>query len=106
MWEKDSFTISQIASELNLTESQIRIILSKMQDRVDNFSEKLRNGERRLNNLEVAVIDFVQRRTNKERLQDDACDLAKSVFYRDNKREIIKDYLQSEIDRLEKSEQV
>lgn len=104
MWDKDSFNIPEIAAELNLTESQIRIILSKMQDRVDNFSEKLRNGERRLNNLEVTVIEFVNRRTNKERLQDDACDLAKSIFYRDNKPQIIKDYLTSEIERLEKSE--
>lgn len=103
MWEKDSFTIPEIAAELNLTESQIRIILSKMQDRVD-FSEKLRNGERRLNNLEVAVIEFVHARTSKERIQDDACDLAVSIFYRDNKPKIIKEYLTSEIERLEKTE--
>lgn len=104
MWEKDSFTIGEVSAELNLTENQIRIILSKMQDRVNNFSEKLRNGERRLNNLEVSVIEFVHARTNKERLQDDACDLAVSIFYRDNKPQIIMDYLKSEIDRLEKSE--
>lgn len=103
MWEKDSFTIGEIMEELNLTDGQIRIILSKMQDRVD-FSEKLRNGERRLNNLEVAVIEFVQARTNKERVQDDACDLAVSIFYRDNKPKIIKEYLKSEIERLEKIE--
>ncbi|MGA3674089.1 hypothetical protein [Lysinibacillus agricola] len=103
MWEKDSFTIPEIAAELNLTDGQIRIILSKMQDRVD-FSEKLRNGERRLNNLEVAVIEFVHVRTNKERIQDDACDLAVSIFYRDNKPQIIKEYLTSEIERLEKTE--
>ncbi|MFF6014155.1 hypothetical protein [Lysinibacillus fusiformis] len=104
MWEKDSFTIGEIMEELNLTDGQIRIILSKMQDRVDNFSEKLRNGERRLNNLEVAVIEFVHVRTNKERVQDDACDLAVSTFYRDNKPKIIKEYLTSEIERLEKNE--
>ncbi|MBI6863040.1 hypothetical protein [Lysinibacillus fusiformis] len=101
MWEKDSFTIGEIMEELNLTDGQIRIILSKMQDRVD-FSEKLLNGERRLNNLEVAVIEFVYARTNKERVQDDACNLAVSIFYRDNKPIIIKEYLTSEIERLEK----
>ncbi|MFJ7914789.1 MULTISPECIES: hypothetical protein [unclassified Lysinibacillus] len=103
MWEKDSFTIGEIMEELNLTDGQIRIILSKMQDRVE-FSEKLRNGERRLNNLEVSVIEFVHARTNKERVQDDACDLAVSIFYRDNKPKIIKEYLTSEIERLEKTE--
>ncbi|UDK97461.1 hypothetical protein EYB33_14605 [Lysinibacillus sphaericus] len=100
MWEKDSFTIGEIMEELNLTDAQIRIILSKMQDRVDNFSEKLRNGERRLNNLEVTVIEFVHARTNKERIQDDACDLAVSIFYRDNKPRIIKEYLETELQRI------
>ncbi|WP_285395976.1 hypothetical protein [Lysinibacillus sp. fls2-241-R2A-57] len=104
MWEKDSFTLGEAAKELSLTDAQVRIVLSKMQDRIDNFSEKLRNGERRLNNLEVTVIEFVHARTNKERIQDDACDLAVSIFYRDNKPQIIKEYLTSEIDRLEKSE--
>ncbi len=104
MWEKDSFTIPEIVAELDLTESQIRIILSKMQDRVEYFSEKLRNGERRLNNLEVTVIEFVNRRTNKERLQDDACDLAVSIFYRDNKPRIIKEYLETELQRLGETE--
>jgi len=104
MWEKDSFTIGEIMEELNLTDAQIRIILSKMQDRVDNFSEKLRNGERRLNNLEVTVIEFVHARTNKERIQDDACDLAVSIFYRDNKPRIIKEYLETELQRLGETE--
>lgn len=104
MWEKDSFTIGEIMEELNLTDAQIRIILSKMQDRVDNFSEKLRNGERRLNNLEVAVIEFVHSRTNKVRIQDDACDLAVSIFYRDNKPRIIKEYLETELQRLGETE--
>ncbi|UED78732.1 hypothetical protein FH508_0014860 [Lysinibacillus sp. CD3-6] len=104
MWEKDSFTIGEIMEELNLTDAQIRIILSKMQDRVDNFSEKLRNGERRLNNLEVTVIEFVHARTNKERIQDDACDLAVSIFYRDNKPRIIKEYLETELQRIGETE--
>ncbi|MGY3187279.1 hypothetical protein [Lysinibacillus sp. TE18511] len=104
MWEKDSFTLGEAAKELNLTDAQVRIVLSKMQDRIDNFSEKLRNGERRLNNTEVSVIEFVHVRTNKERIQDDACDLAVSIFYRDNKPKIIKEYLTSEIERLEKNE--
>lgn len=102
MWENNSFSISQVTEELKLTESQVRTVLSKMQDRVEGFSRKLKNGERRLNNLEVAVIEFIYLRTNKEqeRSQDAACDLAAKTFYRDNKPEIIKGYLESEIKRL------
>jgi hypothetical protein len=73
-----------------------------MQDRVDVLIIKLKNGERRLNNLEVSIIEFIYSRSNKNEFsRDEACDLAANTFYVDNKLETMKSSFKDELKRLE-----
>jgi len=103
MWHRENILTADVRAAFNLTEGQVRSIVMAMRKRVGIFTTKV-GGDLRYNAREVSVVEFVRTRMNENYLLDDACDLAVLTHYGKDENEIIKQYLQSELKRIEGNE--
>ncbi|UED78271.1 hypothetical protein FH508_0012415 [Lysinibacillus sp. CD3-6] len=100
MWYNDNILTADVRIAFNLTEGQVRSIVIAMRKRVGIFTTKV-GGDLRYDAREVSVIEFVRNRMKENYLLDDACQLAVLTHYGKKNNEVIKEYLHSELERLE-----
>lgn len=100
VWHNESILTADVRAAYNLTEGKVRTIVIAMRKRVGIFTTKV-GGDLRYNDREVSVIELVRNRMKENYLLEDACDLAVKTHYGKEVNEVIKEYLQSELKRLE-----
>ncbi|MED3804116.1 hypothetical protein P4562_19530 [Lysinibacillus xylanilyticus] len=103
MWHNENILTADVRAAYNLTEGQVRSIVIAMRKRIGIFTTKV-GGDLRYNIREVSVIEFVRNRMKENYLLEDACDLAVKTHYGKEDKEVINEYLQSELKRLEEKE--